>query len=155
MESTLTDVSSARAYISSQNWMTDIMLTVGGCVLPVDSQQPLIAGYILLVVLEIGKYIRCISASQSLRLPCILRGSRAWYIQSAQDIWFRSGKAVKCACTAQRWIFRCLSWYVSKRTLLMDAIWWSSLALNGVNMISAVGVATHVSVLSSTGGQRW
>jgi hypothetical protein len=32
------------------------MTTVGGCELPVESEQSLVAGFILLVVLEIGKY---------------------------------------------------------------------------------------------------
>ncbi|KAJ8595580.1 hypothetical protein M405DRAFT_806896 [Rhizopogon salebrosus TDB-379] len=78
----------------------------GGCDLPADSQQPLVAGYILLVVLEIEVLV--LSVYKALKTYRESRGRLVALLLQHNIGYF-------AAC----------------------------LALNGVNMISAVGVATH------------
>ncbi|KAG1738728.1 hypothetical protein EDB19DRAFT_880450 [Suillus lakei] len=78
----------------------------GGCELPTDSQQPLVAGYILLVVLEIEVLV--LSVYRATKLYRASRGALLVLLVQHNVGYF-------AAC----------------------------LALNGINMISAVGVATH------------
>lgn len=76
----------------------------GGCDLPADSQQPLIAGYILLVILEIEVLV--LSVYRAFKL---YRASQLLVLLVQHNVGYFA------AC----------------------------LTLNGINMISAVGVATH------------
>ncbi|KAG1779401.1 hypothetical protein EV702DRAFT_1087908 [Suillus placidus] len=78
----------------------------GGCDLPADSQQPLIAGYILLVILEIEVLV--LSVYRAFKL-------------------YRASRGVLLVLLVQHNV----------------GYFAACLTLNSINMISAVGVATH------------
>ncbi|KAG2127894.1 uncharacterized protein EDB93DRAFT_1185913 [Suillus bovinus] len=78
----------------------------GGCDLPAHSQQPLIAGYILLVVLELEVLV--LSVYRAFKL-------------------YRASRGVLLVLLVQHNV----------------GYFAACLVLNGINMISAVGVATH------------
>ncbi|KAG2340932.1 hypothetical protein BDR05DRAFT_482049 [Suillus weaverae] len=87
-----------------------------------DSQQPLIAGYILLVILEIGK-------------------SAAFYHPS-YSIFFATSEVLVLS------VYRAFKLYRASQLLVLlvqhnVGYFAACLTLNGINMISAVGVATH------------
>ncbi|KAG2145184.1 hypothetical protein DEU56DRAFT_195984 [Suillus clintonianus] len=82
------------------------MLTVGGCELPTASQQPLLAAYVLLVVLQIEVLV--LSVYKAFKMYHASRGTLLVLL-----VQHNVGYFATC------------------------------LALNGINMMSAVGVVSH------------
>jgi hypothetical protein len=102
-----------------------------------------VAGYILLVVLEIGKYSHCILPSSSPSLHALVEVLVLSVYKALKT--YRESRGRLVALLLQHnigYFAACLGLFHRQLT---DMISWPSSALNGINMISAVGVATHVS----------